>query len=112
MTIMAIISWTYYKQKILVVQIVAILLGMAGVLMVFQREIFSTADVNGMDLDCLNVTNRTVENCVDSRRVFGMSFLAFGLVLAVGSSVSGVGKFILNYRANTQFLIPSTHRDL
>ena len=96
MTIMAVISWTYYKQKILMVQIVAILLGMAGVLMVFQREIFTTADnVNGVDLHCLNVTSRTDESCADSGTVFGMSFLAFGLVLAVGSSVTGASKFIL-----------------
>ena len=52
--IMAVISWTFYKQNIIMVQIVAMSLGIAGVIMVFQREIYpNTFDWN--KLHCSNV---------------------------------------------------------
>ena len=93
---MAMVSWIFYKQKVLVVQVVAIVLGIAGVLMIFQREIFTKPDnIHAVDSQCSNVSGKVsgnhTEECVRPSHIVDTTAIVLGVILATGNAISGSG---------------------
>lgn len=98
-SLLALISWTWYKQKILVVQVVAILLGAAGVLMVYERDIRTQNNTTNIT-DCANCSdeitgNSTTDRCFDETVgiiKIDLSGFLLGVFLTIVAALTEVGK--------------------
>ena len=69
MVILAVISWTWYKQKVLIVHCAAVLMGIIGVGMVFEHKIQTVAHQVKDDIEFCNLKFYRPRKCLAQRAI-------------------------------------------
>ena len=98
--ILAVASWVWFKEKVLVVQVVGILVGAVGVIMVYQKDIFPGLFYDKSHDNAKHFflnderSNATYTISNHSFQIFGMSSYVYGVVLAVMASFVTAGKHL------------------